>query len=71
VLQTQTATTDRQLDNLVYELYGLTPEEIKIVENAGADPASSGDADQGPAAENGEGAPSAPEEIKLVADETA
>jgi len=24
--------TDRQIDNLVYELYGLTAEEIRIVE---------------------------------------
>jgi len=24
--------TDRQIDQLVYELYGLTDEEIKIVE---------------------------------------
>ena len=28
------ATIDRQIDALVYELYGLTPEEIKIVEGA-------------------------------------
>ena len=26
--------TDRQIDQLVYELYGLTEEEIKIVEEA-------------------------------------
>jgi hypothetical protein len=25
--------TDRAIDALVYELYGLTPEEIKIVES--------------------------------------
>jgi len=25
---------DRQIDALVYELYGLTPEEIEIVEGA-------------------------------------
>jgi hypothetical protein len=25
---------DRQIDALVYELYGLTPDEIKIVEGA-------------------------------------
>jgi hypothetical protein len=25
--------TDREIDGLVYELYGLTDEEIKIVEN--------------------------------------
>ena len=28
------ATLDRQIDRLVYELYGLTPEEISIVEEA-------------------------------------
>lgn len=27
--------TDRQIDQMVYELYGLTPEEIKIVEELG------------------------------------
>ena len=27
-------TTDRQIDQLVYELYGLTDEEIRIVEEA-------------------------------------
>jgi hypothetical protein len=32
VLQRQIETTDRQIDQLVYELYGLTDEEIKIVE---------------------------------------
>jgi hypothetical protein len=32
VLQRQIETTDRQIDELVYELYGLTEEEIKIVE---------------------------------------
>ena len=26
--------TDRQIDALVYELYGLTAEEIKVVEGA-------------------------------------
>jgi hypothetical protein len=30
--QTQIAATDRQIDRLVYELYGLTADEIKIVE---------------------------------------
>ncbi len=29
------ATLDRQIDNLVYELYDLTPEEIAIVEGTG------------------------------------
>ncbi len=28
------AALDRQMDALVYELYGLTPDEIKIVEGA-------------------------------------
>jgi len=32
VLQRQIDATDRQIDQLVYELYGLTDEEIKIVE---------------------------------------
>jgi hypothetical protein len=32
VLQRHIAATDRQIDALVYELYGLTAEEIKIVE---------------------------------------
>ena len=31
-LQRQITATDRQIDNLVYELYGLSDEEIKIVE---------------------------------------
>jgi hypothetical protein len=34
-LQRQIEATDRQIDALVYELYGLTEEEIKIVEAAG------------------------------------
>lgn len=34
VLQRRIAATDRQIDQLVYELYGLTQEEIKIVEEA-------------------------------------
>ncbi|MBU0617390.1 MAG: hypothetical protein KKI02_06720 [Planctomycetes bacterium] len=33
-LQRQIDTTDRQIDQLVYELYGLTDDEIKIVEEA-------------------------------------
>jgi hypothetical protein len=33
-LQRQIDTTDRQIDQLVYKLYGLAPEEIKIVEEA-------------------------------------
>jgi len=32
VIQRQIEATDRQIDELVYELYGLTEEEIKIVE---------------------------------------
>ena len=31
-LQRQIDATDRQIDKLVYELYGLTEEEIKVVE---------------------------------------
>jgi hypothetical protein len=34
VLQRQIDTTDRQIDRLVYELYELTEEEIKIVEGS-------------------------------------
>ena len=34
VLQRQIETTDRQIDELVYELYGLTEDEIKIVEQS-------------------------------------
>jgi len=32
LLQRQIDKTDKQIDQLVYELYGLTEEEIKIVE---------------------------------------
>ena len=32
IIQRQINATDRQIDQLVYELYGLTDEEIKIVE---------------------------------------
>ncbi len=32
ILQRQIEATDRQIDGLVYELYGLTDEEIAIVE---------------------------------------
>jgi hypothetical protein len=35
LLQRQIDTTDHQIDALVYELYGLTDEEIKIVEGRG------------------------------------
>lgn len=34
MLQRQIAATDSQIDRLVYELYGLTEEEIRIVESA-------------------------------------
>ena len=33
-LQTQIAQTEKEIDQMVYELYGLTEEEIKIVENS-------------------------------------
>lgn len=33
-LERQIAATDSQIDRLVYDLYGLTPEEIKIVEES-------------------------------------
>lgn len=33
-LQRQIDATDRQIDQLVYELYGLTDDEIKLVEAA-------------------------------------
>jgi type II restriction/modification system DNA methylase subunit YeeA len=32
LLQRQIDATDKQIDNLVYQLYNLTEEEIKIVE---------------------------------------
>jgi len=31
-LQRKCATLDKQIDELVYQLYGLTEEEIKVVE---------------------------------------
>jgi hypothetical protein len=34
VVQRQIDVTDKQIDQLVYELYGLTDEEIRIVEEA-------------------------------------
>jgi len=34
-LQNAVTTTDQQIDQLVYELYGLTAEEIKLVEGNG------------------------------------
>jgi len=33
-IQREIEATDRQIDQLVYQLYGLTDEEIKIVEEA-------------------------------------
>ena len=33
-LTRQIESTDRQIDQLVYDLYGLTPDEIKIVEGS-------------------------------------
>jgi predicted nucleic acid-binding Zn-ribbon protein len=33
-IERQIAAADEQIDHLVYELYGLTDEEIKIVEEA-------------------------------------
>jgi type VI protein secretion system component VasF len=32
VLQNAVTATDQQIDQLVYELYGLTPEEMQLVE---------------------------------------
>jgi len=34
-LQRQIAVTDRQIDDLMYELYGLTDGEIRVVEGEG------------------------------------
>jgi hypothetical protein len=34
-LERQIAATDQRIDRLVYDLYGLTKEEIKIVEGEG------------------------------------
>jgi len=34
-LEAQIAFTDRLIDQVVYRLYGLTPEEITLVEEAG------------------------------------
>jgi len=36
LIQRQIDATDKQIDQLVYELYGLTDEEIRIVEEATA-----------------------------------
>ena len=34
MIQRRIEATDAQIDALVYELYGLTPEEIRIVEES-------------------------------------
>ena len=34
-LQNAVTATDQEIDGLVYELYGLTPEEIALVEGTG------------------------------------
>jgi len=34
-LERQIAATDAQIDRLVYDLYGLTEEEVRIVEEGG------------------------------------
>jgi hypothetical protein len=34
VIERQIEATDRQIDQLVYELYGLTDDEIRLVEEA-------------------------------------
>ena len=34
IIQRQIDATDRQIDQLVYELYGLTDEEIRIFEES-------------------------------------
>ena len=34
IIQRQIDATDKQIDRLVYELYGLTDKEIRIVEEA-------------------------------------
>ena len=35
---------DRQIDQLVYQLYGLTDEEIALIENSTSDPKGAGPA---------------------------
>ena len=42
VLQRQIETTDRQIDQLVYDLYGLSDDEIRLVEEATAEPSHPG-----------------------------
>ena len=36
IIQRQIDATDAEIDRLVYDLYGLTPEEIAIVEGTNA-----------------------------------
>ncbi len=36
LIERQIEVTDRQIDTLIYELYGLTDEEIRIVEGRGS-----------------------------------
>jgi len=36
ILQNAVSATDRRIDALVYELYGLSPEEIALVEGSRA-----------------------------------
>ncbi len=43
-LQNALTKTDREIDQLVYQLYGLTPEEIALVEGTGS-PAPAGATD--------------------------
>jgi hypothetical protein len=38
VLNRRIETTDRQIDELIYELYGLTDDEVRVVEEATAEP---------------------------------
>ena len=38
MLQMQIEATDAQIDKLVYDLYGLTEDEIKVVEGTGNAP---------------------------------
>jgi hypothetical protein len=37
-IQRQIDTTDHQIDNLVYELYGLTEKEVQIIEEKSQTP---------------------------------
>ncbi len=44
IVQRQIEATDRQIDQLVYQLYGLTDEEIALIENSTSDPKGAGPA---------------------------